>query len=243
MPDARELTPEEVSASVAKMLAEAEKAKAETEAARAEARKTDIQAQQVAAEAEIAVLDLAKRRRAEVAELAADKHHRRYLFNGEVSAASVASCMSAVNEWVRADDGRAPSPIEIVFNSPGGSVIAGMALWDYLQSVKAMGHHLTTSTIGYAASMGGILLQAGHERVMGRESWLMIHEASFGASGKTGEVEDTVEWIKKVQERILAIFAARSNLTVRQLKNKWHRKDWWLSSDEALKLGLVDSIR
>jgi ATP-dependent protease ClpP protease subunit len=94
-----------------------------------------------------------------------------------------------------------------------------------------------------AASMAGILLQAGHQRIMGRESWLMIHEASFSASGKTGDVEDTVEWVKAMQERILNIFATRSKMTKSALKRKWTRKNWWISSDEALKLGFVDEIR
>ena len=71
----------------------------------------------------------------------------------------------------------------------------------------------------------------------------MIHEASFGSSGKTSEVEDRVEWVKRVQERILDIFAARSHMTKRAIKTKWARKDWWLSSDEALKAGFVDAIR
>ena len=55
--------------------------------------------------------------------------------------------------------------------------------------------------------MAGILLQAGDIRIMGAESWLMIHEISFGASGKIGEIEDTVEWVKKIQERVVKIFA------------------------------------
>lgn len=91
--------------------------------------------------------------------------------------------------------------------------------------------------------MAGILLQAGDIRVMGRESWLMLHEAAFGAQGKVGEVEDTVEWVKKIQERILNIFAQHSSLSRAQIKRRWTRKDWWIDSDEALRLGFVDEIR
>jgi ATP-dependent protease ClpP protease subunit len=94
-----------------------------------------------------------------------------------------------------------------------------------------------------AASMAGILLQAGDTRVMAKESWLMIHEASFGASGKIGDVEDTVEWVKMVQERILSIFSERSGLTKAFLKKNWQRKNWWISSDYALKLNLIDEVR
>src|SRR5574341_658348 len=117
-----------------------------------------------------------------------------------------------------------------------------MALWDFLLELRQRGHKLTTVARGYAASMAGILLQAGDERVIGPESWLLIHEASFGVVGSYGEVEDRVEWVKKIQARILDIFASRSKLSRSQIKRRWHRKDWWLDSDEALKLGFVDRI-
>jgi ATP-dependent protease ClpP protease subunit len=93
-----------------------------------------------------------------------------------------------------------------------------------------------------AASMAGILLQAGDERVMGKETWVLLHEASFLAAGKIGEVDDTVEWVKKVQKRILAIFAGRSNLSRSQIERRWKRKDWWLSSTDCLKHGFVDKV-
>ncbi len=172
-------------------------------------------------------------------ELAADEHFMFYPFNGSVDSASVNKCIDALSTWDRT---RPDEPIEIQFNSPGGSVIDGLALWDFLTRIK-QNHELTTSAIGYAASMAGILLQAGHTRILGKESWLMIHEASFSVGGKTGEVEDRVEWIKMIQGRFLRIFAERSNLSVAQLKRNWSRKDWWLDSDAALKAGLVDEIR
>jgi ATP-dependent protease ClpP protease subunit len=56
-------------------------------------------------------------------------------------------------------------------------------------------------------------------------------------------MHNTVEWVKKVQERILAIFASRSTMTVEEIRAKWNRRDWWISSDEALLLKLVDEIR
>jgi ATP-dependent protease ClpP protease subunit len=80
----------------------------------------------------------------------------------------------------------------------------------------------------------------------------MIHEASFGASGKTGEIEDRVDWIKRVQDQFLSIFAERcaeadpatatKKLSKRQIKDKWSRTDWWINAEEALEYGLVDEI-
>ena len=173
-------------------------------------------------------------------EEASDLYHHVYRFVGEVSAGSVKTCMDELILWSRLDPG---CDIEIIFQSPGGDTVAGMALWDVLQDLRAHGHKLTTVARGYAASMAGILLQAGDVRVMGRESWLLIHEASFGVIGSFGEVEDRVEWVRKLQNRILDIFAARSNLSRAQIKRRWHRKDWWLDSEEALKLGFIDEIR
>lgn len=246
-PTQRPPTPEETDLAVA----QAQKAHAEAKAtlltAEAEAKKLEHEARDAAAKAKWSELQLVKgefeaereieKRRSE---LAAHKYHHVYFFKGSVDDSSATKCMDQLTEWMRNDPGE---DIEIVFNSPGGGITAGMALWDHIQMVRSAGHKVTTSTIGMAASMAGILLQAGEKRIMGKESWLLIHQASFGAQGSFGDVEDTVKWVEKIQDRILTIFAARSNMTKAQIKNKWHRTDWWISSDEALKLGFVDELR
>ena len=219
---------------------EREKFAAEAEKARAEARKA-------AAEAAMAEIELAESQRAEAALLATDSYHHLFRFTKVVGADSVAVCINTLSRWSRIDDteradGDEPCVMQIDFTSPGGSVIDGLALFDFLQELRRKGHRITTRGIGYAASMAGILLQAGDLRVMAPESWLLIHEASFGAGGKIGEVEDTVEWVKRIQKRILRIFAERSNLSVGQISNRWRRKDWWISSEEALRFGLVDEV-
>jgi len=234
-----------------RLTARIEKLRAEARKANAEALKAEAEAAKAAAEAAQAEIVLAERRRAETETLTGDKFYRIYRFNAPVSASSVQDCLGRLNYWNRTDPGCA---IEIIFCSPGGSVIDGMVLYDYLQALRAQGHHVTTSTMGMAASMAGILLQAGDTRVMHREAWMLIHEMSFGAIGKMGDIEDTVDWAKRIQERILDIFAARCKLagengtarkplTRAQLKKRWTRKDWWLASSECLELGLVDAIR
>jgi ATP-dependent Clp endopeptidase proteolytic subunit ClpP len=165
---------------------------------------------------------------------------RRFYFFQEVEPQSVGRCIDMLEAWNRIDP---KCDIEIVFNSPGGDIVEGFALFDYLQGLRRQGHRITTVALGMAASMAGVLLQAGDVRVMSKESWLMLHEASFVARGKTSQVEDTTEWIKKVQDRILDIFAARSTLSKSQLKTRWSRKDWWLSSEEAMSIGLIDEVR
>ena len=222
--------------------AEARAFDAQAEQYRAEARKANAEALNSEMTAELGEIALQKALRTEKEDLAADKYHFLYPFNAVVSESTVKSCMDQLMKWVRLEP-RKKLNIEIVFNSPGGDVIHGMALFDFIQMLRRMGHKITTMTIGMAASMAGILLQAGDVRAMGAESWLMIHEASFGAAGSMGQVEDTVDWVKMIQKRILNIFAARSHLSVTQLDRRWKRKNWWISSDDALKLGLIDEIR
>ena len=250
------VSPERAAADLAKVQADTaavqvgiEKARAEISKVADEQAKLAAETREALAKAAYSELLLAREQRKEADELAKDAHHHRYVFNSAVSEASVNACIVALTAWSRQDP---ECDIEIVFNSPGGSVVDGMALFDFIQLLRRSGHKVTTVALGMAASMAGILLQAGDVRAIGAQSWLMIHEASFGASGKTGEVEDRVEWVKRVQERILDIFADRckgagatatKRLSRTQIKNRWHRKDFWVSSDEALAFGLVDEIR
>lgn len=207
----------------------------------AEARRAHAEAAKFEAEAEVAVLAAEKAQRAAEQELATDKYHHRYSFDVAVADTPVEACIKQLAEWHRLDP---ECDIEIVFlSNPGGAIIAGLALFDYICMLRRAGHKVTTSTLGMAASMAGILLQAGDVRVMAKESWLLIHEATFAAMGKVGEVEDTSDWVKRIMKRVLKIFADRSNLSVGQLNRRWRRKDWWIDSDEALKLGLVDEVR
>ena len=218
--------------------ARAELLRAEASLAAAETRKAAAEASTAESEARAAEIALDREELKRRDELAADEFHRVYRFSGAVASDSVKNCVATLSRWHRVDPN---CFITLVFHSPGGEVVAGFALWDFLMELKET-HHLTTVARGYAASMAGILLQAGHVRVMGAEASLLIHEGSFGAIGTVGSVEDTVEWVRKLQDRILDIFAARSKMSRAQLKRRWHRKDWWLTSDEALKYGFVDEV-
>ena len=190
--------------------------------------------------AEIEEINLAQKLRGEAASLANDYNNRRYVFNAAVSTSSVEKCMQCLGEWSRTEPG---CPIELVIMSPGGEVFPGMGLFDFLRTLSHAGHHITTVALGYAASMGGILLQAGDTRVMGKESYVLIHEVSAGGIGKVGEMEDKVELMKVMCARTVRIFAERSNLTTEFIEEHWKRTDWWLTSEECLEHGLVDEVR
>lgn len=239
MHEGRPLTPTEIR----KIEVETEKLEYEVTTARA-ASESAVYA------AEVARMELERKKREELRTLAENKYYHIYNFNSEVSDSSVTSCMNELNIWSRNDPG---CSMEVVFNSPGGHVIAGMALFDFITALRAKGHHITMTCRGYAASMAGILLQAGDIRQIGPESYILIHEISFGAYGKIGEVEDEVKFVEKIQSRVLDIFASRAkeageNGTATKpysradFKKNWARKDWWLTSAEALAGGVVDKI-
>ena len=131
----------------------------------------------------------------------------------------------------------------IVFNSPGGEVTEGLALFDFIQELRSRGHEIETISIGMAASMAGILLQAGDNRVMGKNAVILIHEVSSITYGGASSMADDLKFVEMLQDKILDILAERSTLTKRQIRNRWLRKDWWLDAETALKFGFIDSIQ
>lgn len=226
------------------------KHRAEAEKFAAEARKANTEAAQSECALKDQEIDLRQKQRIETELLALDTYNYTYRFSSQVDDSTVKTCIDKLTFWHRT----APTAnIEVIFNSPGGSVFAGMDLFDYITDLRA-DHEVTTTTRGYAASMGGILLQAGTRRVMGREAYILIHEVSTWAGGKVGEIEDEYNFLKKISERVVNIFADRAKqaglngtashpITAAQVRKNWNRTDWWLDSAEALKLGIVDELR
>ena len=220
--------------------AEVKVKEAEVKLKEAEASKTEAEASKARFEAHEAELKYYAAREKFDREKAEDERNLLYRFAGDVSANSVTRCMKKLTEWSRVSPG---CDMEIVFSSPGGSIIDGFELFDFIQELRSRGHKITTGSLGMAASMAGILLMAGDQRWIGHQCWMMIHRAAFGAIGKTYEVEDEVKLVKRIEERCLDIFVSRSKLSKLKIKRNWDRKDWWIDADECLELGLVDEIR
>ncbi len=240
MPDSSKKSKKEIDASISKTLAEAQKIQAEAEKIKLEQAKIALDIERLKIYNQEAALSLDKKQREERREKAHDEENMVYRFNTVVDKTYVNDCMHKLTQWSR----RHPKcDMEIVFSSGGGSIIDGFVLFDFIQELRGRGHKVTTGSLGMAASMAGILLQAGDHRWMGHQAWMMIHRAAFGAIGKTFEIEDEVAWIKRIEDRILEIFEKKSTLTRTKIKRNWDRKDWWISSDEALEMGLIDQIR
>jgi ATP-dependent Clp protease protease subunit len=193
-------------------------------------------------------ISLEKKIREDIEEKCANIYHHVYNFDEPVTSVTTRFAIGMMLMWDRLDP---KCDMEFIFNSPGGSVVAGIALYDHIQIMRRKGHHITTGAVGMAASMAGFLVQAGDVRWMGQESWLMIHQASLVTMGKIKEVEDTTEWVHRVCDRVANIFVKRaiaktgqdSKEAMKIFTDGWDRRDWWLPSDVCLELGYVDEAR
>jgi ATP-dependent Clp protease protease subunit len=130
--------------------------------------------------------------------------------------------------------------INLYINSPGGSVTAGLAIYDTMQFVTC---DVTTYCVGIAASMGAVLLAAGThgKRYALPNSDIMIHQVSGGAQGTASDVERTVEWMFKIKKRLIHILSQHTGKTEEQIGIDSDR-DYWMSADEAKGYGLVDEV-
>lgn len=166
--------------------------------------------------------------------------HRIYNFFGSVDASSCMAANDVLGNWARRSS---EGEFTIVFNSPGGSVIHGLALFDFVEEIKRK-HDVKITTIarGMAASMGGVLLQAGNKRIVGSNAHVLIHEVSSIGMGKMSELEDDIKFAKRLQDRLLDILSSRSTLSKKQVETRWKRRDWWLNAQECVDLGFADEI-
>ncbi len=130
--------------------------------------------------------------------------------------------------------------IQFYIDSPGGSVSAGLAIFDTMNYIKC---DVATTCIGMAASMGAFLLAAGEKgkRYALPNAEVMIHQPLGGARGQATEIQIAAEHILKTRDRLNRILAERTGKTVEEIAAATER-DNFLSAQEALEFGLIDSI-
>jgi ATP-dependent Clp protease, protease subunit len=130
--------------------------------------------------------------------------------------------------------------IKLYINSPGGSVTAGMAVYDTMQYVKS---DVSTICVGMAASMGAFLLAAGKKgkRFTLPNSEILLHQVMGGAEGQAIEVEIAARQIIKTKERLNQILAKLTNQPLAKIEKDTDR-DFWLSAEEAKVYGVIDEI-
>ncbi|PIF05530.1 MAG: ATP-dependent Clp protease proteolytic subunit [Draconibacterium sp.] len=130
--------------------------------------------------------------------------------------------------------------IQIYFNTPGGSVYAGLGIYDTMQYISA---NVATICTGIAASMGAVLLTAGTKgkRSALKHSRIMIHQPMGGAQGQASDIEITAREILKVKNELYSIIAEHTGKKLEKVEKDADR-DYWMTSEEAVKYGMIDEI-
>jgi ATP-dependent Clp protease protease subunit len=162
----------------------------------------------------------------------------RIIFLGTGIDDGVANSVIAQLLFLQMEDGK--KDINLYINSPGGSVTAGLAIYDTMQFLTC---DVNTYCIGMAASMGAVLLAAGAKgkRYALPNSDIMIHQVSGGAQGTASDVERTVEFMFKLKKRLIKLLADHTGKPEETVKIDSDR-DYYMTAEEAKDYGLVDEV-
>lgn len=162
----------------------------------------------------------------------------RIIFLGEEVNDVTASLVVAQLLFLAAED--PDKDINLYINSPGGSVTAGMAIYDTMQYIKC---DIETICIGMAASMGSFLLSGGTKgkRLALPNAEIMIHQPSGGAQGQATEIQIAAEHILRTKQKLNEILAANTGQSLETIKADTER-DNFMSADEAKAYGLIDEV-
>ena len=162
----------------------------------------------------------------------------RIIFLGEEINDAVASTVVAQLLFLESED--PGKDIHMYINSPGGSVTAGMAIYDTMNYVKC---DVSTTCIRMAASMGAFLLSSGAKgkRYALPNAEVMIHQPLGGAQGQATEIQIAAEHILKTKKKLNQILADNAGKPVEEVEKDTDR-DNWLSADEAKEYGLIDEV-
>ena len=130
--------------------------------------------------------------------------------------------------------------IQIYFNSPGGSVYAGLGIYDTVQYISC---DVATTCTGLAASMSAVLLTAGTKgkRSALRHSRIMIHQPLGGAQGQASDIEITAREIQKLKKELFTIIADHSGNPYKKVEKDSDR-DYWMTAQEAMDYGMIDKV-
>ena len=128
--------------------------------------------------------------------------------------------------------------INIYINSPGGSIIAGLALYDTMRFVKSK---INTVCVGLAASMAAFILSSGDKRFALENSEIMIHEPSTNFGGNASDIFNHTKWLERIKNKVDFILAENTNHTINEIIAATLR-DNFMDSKTALEFGIIDEI-
>jgi len=162
----------------------------------------------------------------------------RIIFLGTGINDNVANIVNAQLLFLESADSK--KDIQIYLNSPGGSVYAGLGIYDTMQYIKP---DVATICTGMAASMGAVLMCAGAQgkRSALKHSRVMIHQPLGGAQGQASDIEITAREIQKLKKELYEIIATHSNQTFEKVWADSDR-DYWMTAEEAKEYGMIDEV-
>jgi ATP-dependent Clp protease protease subunit len=162
----------------------------------------------------------------------------RIIFLGSAIEDTVANLVIAQLLFLEAED--PDKDIALYINSPGGSISAGMAIYDTMQHIKA---DVSTICVGLAASMGAFLLAAGEKgkRFALPNSEIMIHQPSGGTQGQATDIEIHAKRIIRMRESLNRIMANRTGQSLEKIEQDTER-DYFMTAEEAVEYGIIDEI-
>lgn len=162
----------------------------------------------------------------------------RIIFLGSAVNDAVANTVIAQLLFLASKDPK--KEIQLYVNSPGGSVTAGLAIYDTMQFIKCP---VSTVCVGMAASMGAVLLASGEagKRFALPNSQIMLHQVAGGVTGEAIEIEITAKQIVKLRERLNTILAKHTRQPLEKIEKDTDR-DFYLTPEEAKEYGLIDEV-
>ena len=162
----------------------------------------------------------------------------RIIFLGSPIDDVVANTVIAQLLFLESEDSK--KDIKIYVNTPGGSVTAGLAIYDTMQYVKS---DIMTICVGTASSMGAVLLAAGAKgkRIALPNSEIMLHQVMGGAEGQATDIKIRAEHILKIRDRLNQILVKHTGQTLKKIEQDTDR-DYFMTPEEAKKYGIVDKI-
>ncbi len=165
-------------------------------------------------------------------------YRERIIFLGQEVDDEIANQIVAVMLYLDSED--PGKDISLYINSPGGSVTAGMAIYDTMQLIKS---DVTTICVGLAASMGSFLLAAGTKgkRLALPHSRIMIHQPSGGTRGQASDIEIEAREIIRIRRQLNQIYADKTSQPLEKIERDMDR-DYFMSAEEAKTYGLVDRV-
>lgn len=163
------------------------------------------------------------------------------ILNEDVQDTLVEKVIMQILRWNREDEGKSIDErknIEIVLNSPGGDVYLGMVICDVIQNSVTPVH---VRILGMAASLGGLIAIAGHKTSAYKHSNVLIHDGSTVIFGSTNKAKDHMKFQELKDQQIKDFVISNTNISPEKY-DEMSDREWWLTAQEALELGIVQEL-